>query len=265
MLRRSWKPIVGATVLVGAPGYLYYRNVYAQHSRTETFDLAVRVRGPDGKPAIASRTMALLSKDQVEARLKEHEQAYTALRPGGILWKYHTSYYAANDPIEDANASRIVEREYANDSSAGDLLFFAVMDGHAGYHTSRLLSKTLLPAVALELSSLGKEPNTSAPQLSFLQRIIPWLRPGVTPPINFDADPKYVSLAIQTAFANLDSEIINAPLRILAEALAKQGQNTKELPDLSQHPMAMAAMYPAMSGARLPCFDLLPIILLAKR
>ncbi len=251
MLRRSWKPIIGATVLVGTPGYLYYRNVYTKRNLTETFDLPVRVRGPDAKPAIATRTMSLLSKEQVEARLKQHEEAHTALRPGGLLWKYHTSYFAANDPIEDAYASRIVERETSNDSPAGDLLFFSVMDGHGGFATSRLLAKTLLPAVALELSTLGKETNPPAPPLRFLQRIIPWLRPGKTPQINFDADPKYGSLAIQTAFANLDSEIINAPLRILGEALAKQGSDAKNLPDLSQHPMALPSMFPSMSGVRL--------------
>ena len=64
------------------------------------------------------------------------------------------------------------------------------------------------------------------------------------PLIRYDANPTYVSLAIQTAFANLDSQIINAPLRILAEHL----KQSKDLPDLTQHPMAVASMLPALSG-----------------
>ncbi|KAI0082364.1 protein serine/threonine phosphatase 2C [Panus rudis PR-1116 ss-1] len=252
MLRRAWKPIIGTTVLVGGPGYLYYR--YSSESTTrESFGLPVRVKGPNGKSTREMRTLPLLSKDEVEARLKEHERLVVTPRPNGIVWKQATTYLASNDPIEDANASKIIQRD-PTDPSVGDLLFYTVLDGHAGPHTSQLLSHVLLPAVALELSTLIDNPKRIVPKASFLQDLRSFVRPTTATPVAFDADPKYMSHAIQTAFLNLDSEIVNAPIRLLAEELSKMGATLKSvgldnLPDLSKHPMAVATMQPALSGA----------------
>jgi len=243
-MQRLWKPFLGTAVLVGGPSYLYFRYT-AKPSPPDTFDLPVRVRGPDGKATMVNRAIPLLPIEQVNARIRENATSISTPRPGGIVWKQTTASLAANDPIEDANASKIVERD-SSDRSPGDLLFFAVMDGHGGYHTSRLLSKVLLPAVALELSSLIKEPTTMIPKTGVLQNLMSIVWPPLATPKPFDSDPKYVSLAIQTAFANLDSEIINAPLRLLANSLS--GNPEKEVPDLSKDPMAMATMLPAMSG-----------------
>ena len=63
-----------------------------------------------------------------------------------------------------------------------------------------------------------------------------------------DADPERVAHAIRTAFVNLDQELTSAPLRILAEHVDKLGIQKGAIPDLSQHPMALASMLPAMSG-----------------
>lgn len=249
MLRRAWKPIVGATVVIGVPTYAYLR-----YSKPETFDLSVRERGPDGKPTRVTRPFPLLSKEQVDVRLSEHAQSVSTRRPGGIIWKQSTAFLPSNSPVEDANASAIVEEEAS--PTGGDLLFFAVMDGHGGHQTSRLLSKTLIPAVTLELFTLKEAPSVLVPKGSFLSSLksLIWPPTAVPPAGSFDADPKYVSLAIQTAFANLDSEIMNAPLRILAEAISKQTPAEKNpTPDLSQHPMGLAAMLPAMSGGSKLC------------
>ncbi|KAL4249654.1 PPM-type phosphatase-like domain superfamily protein [Abortiporus biennis] len=249
MLKRAWKPILGTAVVVGTPTYIYYRYYSTKRQGREIFDIPVRVRGSDGKPTTISHSVNMISKEQLEARLKEHMEAVITPRPNGITWKHTTAYLASNDPIEDANANKIIERDPSEHSPAGDLVFYAVMDGHGGPNTSRLLSKVLLPAVALELHSLINEPASYLPKAGLLQNWKAYIWPTTTVTKHFDADPTYISLAIQTAFANLDSEIINAPLRIIAEELSKPDVSKNTVPDLSQHPMAMATMLPAMSGS----------------
>lgn len=67
-------------------------------------------------------------------------------RPAGacLVERYDTNSLASNDPVEDRRAEVIVERDRAvegvTSAHKGDLGFFAVMDGHAGYQTSHLLS-----------------------------------------------------------------------------------------------------------------------------
>lgn len=247
MLRRSWKPVVGGAVLVGASSYLYFR--LAKQPKAPTFDLSVRVRGPDGKPMVTKRTLPLISKQEVEQRLNEHALSTNSKRPNGIVWKQTTAFLAANDPIEDANASAIIERSATELSPAGDLLFFAVMDGHAGFYTSRLMSKVLIPAVAMELDTLIKDPASSIPDQSTLQTLKASLFPTTDATIPLIADPKRVSAAIQNAFVNLDYELVSAPLKVLMQALpeGKLGKG-QPVPDLSSHPMALASMVPALSG-----------------
>ncbi|KAI0920920.1 hypothetical protein AcW1_004943 [Taiwanofungus camphoratus] len=250
MLKRAWRPIVGTAVLVGTPTYLYYR--YSFKSQPETFDLPVRLRDSNGKRTMSTRSIPLLSKEQVDARLNEHAVFTSTTRPNGIIWKQSTAYLSSNDPIEDANSSAIVERDPSDPASPGDLLFFAVMDGHGGFHTSRLLSKVLIPAVAFELYSLTKNPDLVASKSITAEKLKSWLYPSASTaaiPVPFDVDPGRVSRAIQAAFVNLDMELINAPLRVLAEYLNKSGVEKGTIPDLSQHPMALASMEPAITGS----------------
>lgn len=252
MLKRLWKPVVGTAVLVGTPSYFYFKYTAKPKSRRETFDLPVRVKGPDGKASMSTRTIPLLTMDEVNARLSEHAEAASTVRRG-VVWKQATAFLPANDPIEDANASKIIERDPSEISPPGDLMFFTVMDGHGGYQTSRLLSKVLIPAVALELTLLINEPTTAVPKASTLSDLKSILWPTkAAPTIPFDADPRFTSLAIQRAFTNLDSEIVEAPLRILAEEMAKNNVEKQLIPNLSQHPMALATMLPAMSGEPSP-------------
>lgn len=252
-LRRHWRTIAATTAFVGTSGYFY--NVYAQ--RPKTFNLPVRVKGPDGRRAITMQTFPLLSFADAEARLRANARMQSVSRPNGLVWKHATSQLASNDPIEDAYSHAIVQRDVSPTSQIGDLLFFAVMDGHSGPYTSRLLSKTLIPAVGLELSRLGQEPSSFVPpsKKGVFDQLL-GKTPAATP---FDADPTYVSTAIQTAFATLDSEIINGPLRILSEYSQKNPKQAE--PDLSQHPMALPTMLPAISGKSLywTCPYVLPL------
>ncbi|KAJ7574995.1 hypothetical protein C8J56DRAFT_457987 [Mycena floridula] len=72
-----------------------------------------------------------------------------------------------------------------------------------------------------------------------------------------DADPAQMSLAIQKAFENLDSEILKAPLRVLAENMDAESRKLNKIPDISQNPLALQTMLPAISGscALLAVFD----------
>lgn len=244
MLRQAWKP-VAAAVVVGTPAYLYYASKSEQH---QTFDLAVKVKGADGRPEMANRALSLLPMKILESRIREHETSHTHSRPGGPIWKYATAALASNDPIEDANAQQIVQRDESDPSAPGDYLFFAVMDGHGGRDTSQLLSRVLINAVALELSALVTDPQASV-QPSLLQNMksLLWSSSQSTQAA-LDSDPQCVARAIESAFTKLDTELINAPIQILANNLDAEARKKKIIPDLSQHPLALPTMLPAISG-----------------
>ncbi|KAF8843084.1 protein serine/threonine phosphatase 2C [Paxillus ammoniavirescens] len=226
MLRRLWKPIAATTVIVGTPSYLYYR-----YNKPQTFDLSLKVRGVDGAPVMTTKSFPLLSLSAVEQRLNANVKSDSVTRPGGVTWRHSTASVAANDPLEDAHADAIIARDPSDPVGPGDWLFFTVMDGHGGPHTSRVLSKTLINAVALQLSSLINGASGS---------IFP--KPAVQSPEN-------IALAIQGAFTKLDEELVNAPLKVLASNIDKESVKEKIVPDLSQHPLALTTMLPAVSGS----------------
>ncbi|KAA1466587.1 protein serine/threonine phosphatase 2C [Dentipellis sp. KUC8613] len=249
MFRRTWKPIAATAVFIGAPAYLYHR--YSTNKlKNQSFNLSVREQGPDGQPTMVTRSFPLQSKEQVESRIREFATSETAATSEGLSWKYTTARLSSNDPIEDANAQAVVTQKATPLSPAGNLMFFAVMDGHGGWQTSQLLSKVLIPAVALELSAL-KDASTTVPHkssgiLSSVKSLLSSKSEASTP---VQADSSQITQAIQRAFSNLDAEIVNAPLRFLAANIANTQIAKGLVPDLSQHPMAMASMLPAMSGS----------------
>ncbi|KAH9943231.1 protein serine/threonine phosphatase 2C [Epithele typhae] len=223
MLRRAWKPALGATaatLCVGAPLYYYYNHNGRRQEPRDTFNIS----------------------EQVDARLREHATAQAVARPGGVVWKSTTAHFASNDPIEDAHGNLLVERNAAPADGpappAGDYLFFAVMDGHAGFSTSRTLAKVLIPVVTMELARCVNEPQAG----------------GAVP---YDANPENVARSIEKAFVDLDSKIVNGPLEILADNVDDESLKKKLVPDLSQHPLAAEAIRTAMSGscALLAMFD----------
>lgn len=248
MLRNAWKP-VAAAVAVGGPAYVYYTSKSEHH---QTFDLAVKVKGADGRPEMATRALPLLPLKTLEARIREHATLNTHSSPGGHVWNYATAALPSNDPIEDANAQQVVQRDDSDPSAPGDYLFFTVMDGHGGFETSQLLSRVLIKAVALELSSLVTDPPSPGP-LGVLQNVKSYLWPSSpqshSPQPPRDSDPQTVARAIETAFTKLDTEIINAPIHILASNLDAEARKNKVVPDLSQHPLALPTMLPAISGS----------------
>ena len=255
MLRRAWKPVLGTTVLVGTPAYVYYRHY--RKPTVETFDIAVKAVGPDGKRQMVTRTIPLLTKDQVDSRLHEHATAQSVARPGGLVWKSTTAHFSSNDPIEDANGNLLIERDASDGAQPGDYLFFAVMDGHAGPHTSRVLADVLIPTVAMELAMRVNDPKASLTDTGVLARVRRLVWPS-TPAPN-EAAPPNVARANETAFTKLDAQIVNAPLEILSHAVDEEALKKRLIPDLSQHPLATSSIRTAMSGEAL-FIQLLPLL-----
>ncbi|KAH8988517.1 phosphatase 2C-like domain-containing protein [Lactarius akahatsu] len=247
MLRRAWKPIIGATVLVAPPAYIYYR--YTVSDKNSTFSLNVREKGPDGKATMVKHSFPLLSSAVVDQRINELA-TFTSQPPSeGLVWKHTTAQLSSNDPIEDAHARAVITTNTSSSEPARNLLFYAVMDGHAGFHTSRLLSHVLIPAVMLELGLFSGQGDAASTKSSILD-ILKY-------PFSYSSLPRSdapqigqvekVSRAIQRAFYNVDFEIVNGPLRVLAANVGKLDKT--DVPDLSQHPMGEASMLPALSGS----------------
>ncbi|KAJ7639055.1 phophatase 2C family protein, partial [Roridomyces roridus] len=243
-LQRAW-PVLALSAPALA-GYWWYS------SREQTFDLPVRVRGPDGKAKMSTRTLPLMSMQNVNARIREHANTHTVTRPG-ITWHHSTACVAANDPIEDATAHQVIRR----DEGDGDLLFFTVFDGHSGFYTSRLLSRVLINAVALELNALDSPKK--ADWLSGFKNTL-WSTKPTKPDVDIHVnasypnappagDPLRVARAIQTAFTSLDAELLAAPVRVLASELKDTPKDSTAIPDLTKHPLALPAMLPAISGS----------------
>ncbi|KIY69741.1 protein serine/threonine phosphatase 2C [Cylindrobasidium torrendii FP15055 ss-10] len=235
MLRNVWKP-VAASVVTGAPAYY----LYSTWKTRETFELPIRVRQADGSVGMSTKTIPLLTLDEVNVRLNERATAESILRPNGIKWNYANASLPSNNPIEDAHSKEIVARDATDPSKPGDFAFFAMFDGHGGYETSSLLSQILIKAVSLELSKL-----IAAPTPSLAGRATS-LFSAASAPSN---DPARVADAIKLAFTNLDWELINAPLRIIAQNIDEESRKKKLIPDLSQHPLAMKVVEPAISGS----------------
>jgi pyruvate dehydrogenase phosphatase len=241
MLRHAWKPLAAAAV-AGPPIYWWY---HRSAPAPETFDVAVREMGPDGQSRKIVRTLPLLPKAAVDARIREHATLDTRPLADGRTWRISTAYVASNDPIEDRHAYAVVRKSAL---LPDERLFVAVMDGHSGFHTSQFLSHALIPAVAAELAEAARP---AKPAQSVAQRVSSLFGSSAVDDsaAATQLSPVECSRAIQDAFAKLDYEIITAPLKLFAAAVNKSGLQKKVIPDLSENKLAVAALQPATSGA----------------
>ncbi|KAJ1033265.1 hypothetical protein NDA13_001259 [Ustilago tritici] len=198
-----------------------------------------------------NKVVNTLTNAEVDRRLTENQRSTRVDRPKGacLVACYDTNSVASNDPIEDKRAEVIVERDRAivdsrptssatdpisptpntaAGSANGDLCFFAVMDGHAGFHTSTLLSQKLIAFVALELDKVFREAGeygeiakAKSAMPSKLWHAIVGGGPGVNATVGsstgLDGDPDIVKRAIAKAFRGLDKEIVNTPVELLKE------------------------------------------------
>jgi pyruvate dehydrogenase phosphatase len=250
MLRRAWKPVLGAAALMAPPAYYFY--VSHNRSPTTTFSIDVKEKGPDGKTHVVKRSFPLLSKLAVDQRISESPvssgtSSQTQTPSEGLVWKHTTARISSNDPVEDMYVHATISTEATSSDPARNLLFYSVLDGHAGFDTSRLLSHVLIPAVVLELSSSvasdgGASPKTS----SIFDKYLFYPRSHTLMDASQEGHVERVSQAIRKAFEDVDFEIVNGPLRVLAANVSKLDLN---VPDLGKHPMGGASMSLALSGS----------------
>jgi pyruvate dehydrogenase phosphatase len=235
MLRRLGRPLlaVGAAATLGGVAYAYYS------SRPKDFQLAYRVRDASGRSGTATTTIKYISGQAVDEKINQRNAQHSTVDQKGRTWTWHTAQLNSNDPIEDALAYNIVEKH----QGGGNRMFFAVMDGHGGPWTSRLLAKTLIPSVALELELLDQvNSKQSSSRFGLLYETLRSILPK-TPFANnamLDAysGPNAVASAIQRAFSKLDREIISSPLRFL----------NKPRDQLTADPLFAPTVLPARSG-----------------
>lgn len=194
-------------------------------------------------PLTGERTKKLiysLSAGQVDKLLTENERTETVKdEPGTInlVARYDTNSVASNDPIEDRRAEAIVESSNVSRRGAesqspntvsdarGNLAFFAVMDGHSGFHTSAYLSQKLIAFVAVELDKvfheLGDYGKIAQTKAAMPKKLWQYIAGTSTSPSSSGAglngDPEIIKRAITRAFVGLDKEIVNTPVELLKE------------------------------------------------
>ncbi|TFK99082.1 phophatase 2C family protein [Pterulicium gracile] len=248
-LRAYWKPLTALTLPATALA------VYSTY--TPTFDLPVRVKNPDtGKREMVSQAFPLLPQREIERRLHENEKLEVHERVG-VTWRQATASLASNDPIEDRSAQAVVKRDVGDAAGEGDYLFFSVFDGHSGFFTSQLLSKILINALVLDLAKLSKgDLDKDTPgSTGFLSKLNPWssstagVSAGGIAGVLRDGNPAHVAQVLRDAYTKLDAELVKAPLVLLANNIPEASKKANTVPDLSEHPLALPTMLPAISGA----------------
>lgn len=183
------------------------------------------------------KIITLLSPREINRRLTQHERSEVVKEEPGkanLVARYDTNSVASNDPIEDRRAEAIVEAASSGSaaspntvsSTRGNLAFFAVMDGHSGYHTSQYLSQKLIAFVAVELDKVFHEigdyakiaQTKAAMPVKLWQSIVGTSGSSAgAGNAGLNGDPEIVKRAISRAFVGLDKEIVNTPIELLKE------------------------------------------------
>ncbi|CAG8738682.1 16108_t:CDS:2, partial [Dentiscutata heterogama] len=125
----------------------------------------------------------ILSPLEATLKLRENQLSFLLQRNNGV-YRYDTNQLASNNPIEDTKYELIVP----SSKNGGDRLFFGVFDGHAGWNTSQLLSKKLIPYVREQLDKAYDGYGEYSKLISNKEGLI--------------------SKAIQNGFTELDEEIV---------------------------------------------------------
>ncbi|RUS12672.1 phosphatase 2C-like domain-containing protein, partial [Endogone sp. FLAS-F59071] len=121
---------------------------------------------------------------------------------GGSIWRYDINSVASNCPIEDDHSEHVVK------NSGRDQLLFGVFDGHSGWNCSQKVARELGMYATKSLEKLESTANINTES----ERITK------------------VSEALQTAFIELDAEIVQHSVeRILTNVNSTRTQATQSL------------------------------------
>ncbi|EJU06323.1 protein serine/threonine phosphatase 2C [Dacryopinax primogenitus] len=164
------------------------------------------------------RSFPLLPHSAVHELLNAHVRSSSLVLRGGKKWSWNVAQVSSNEPCEDGHAEMIISRDEPSAKETGkdkgEMLYFAVMDGHAGPWTSELLQKTLIPTVALEMDALMKGlPSPLLPPKSTFLNISPLLPSFLR--TDGTAQPALVEQALRRAYTQLDRTIVSSALALL--------------------------------------------------
>ncbi|PWN42962.1 protein serine/threonine phosphatase 2C [Ceraceosorus guamensis] len=257
--------------------------VFSLAAHPTPVSFSIPVRGPEG---LTSRIITALTPAEVERRLRLNECSTVLCDRGGAvdptstssqtsadppacsIARYDTNFVASNDPIEDRHAEAVVRRDTqiagqgtaAANGDFGSLGFFTIMDGHAGWYTSELLSKQLIAAVAAELDAVFRASGPYAsiaaskaalPAKAWRALFGPSLasEAGVANDPALDADPRIIAGALQAAFVRLDKHIVDTPVRLLRQYEVARAASLKSgaVDDLGSAPAGSSAVQPQRS------------------
>lgn len=136
--------------------------------------------------------IAVLSEEQVSAKLRQYEELYMVPRGKGVT-RYDVCQLPLNLPIEDDRAEEIVQVPIIQDNNvktSTDWMFFGVYDGHGGWTTSGKLRDQLISYVVREFGTIFKVANKEDGL-----RHVP--------------NSATIDQAIKNGFLKLDHEIVN--------------------------------------------------------
>lgn len=236
-MNRLKRPTLAAAVLATISGSSYYYFYHPKPKEQNSFNLSYRVRAQNGNIGTATTTIPLLSQAALEELINARNTRHAFVN-AGRKWIWHTAQIPSNDPIEDTIAHSVIQHD------GGETLCLAVMDGHGGPWTSKLLEKILIPSVAFELELLRKQ-NQSNYAYKLLGKVYSYFTPA--PPLAIGdglADVNTISQSIQSAFLKIDKKILDAPLLYLQKLNQREDLKNDELfPDI---------LLPAKSGISTP-------------
>ena len=159
------------------------------------------------------KVLQLLTPEECTTKLRSNEESYLVSRGNGV-YRYDVNQLASNDPIEDDRIEQIIAAPSPSGDSNidvtksladlktgnpvvknasgefGDWMFWGIFDGHAGWYTSDLLKRQLIPYVVRELSNLYSQTNLQG-------------NPILAPPSSLAIDK-----AIRQGFTALDDDIV---------------------------------------------------------
>ncbi|CAG8497568.1 10686_t:CDS:2, partial [Scutellospora calospora] len=162
--------VVGSAVIAGLGGSIYY--YFQKKRRNQSIDNSNN-----------QHHKMILSPIEATLKLRENQLSFLLQRNNGV-YRYDTNQLASNNPIEDTKSELIIP----SSKNGGDRLFFGIYDGHAGWNTSQLLSKKLIPYVKEQLNKAYDGYGEYAKLISNREELI--------------------SKAIQNGFIELDEEIV---------------------------------------------------------
>ncbi|KAK7526161.1 protein phosphatase 2C [Phyllosticta citriasiana] len=173
--------IGGASIVLGY-GYAQLRSSNGEKGSSASIPTILR---PESAPPVFDSPVEALDLPAAENKLKKDQKSFRFEVSSGKNGRFDVVRLASNSPVED---------EYAFGTAPGPgqrpVHFWGVYDGHAGWATSAVLRKYLIPTVSLTLSSL----------------------PALVQPGQIDS-------AITSAFTTLDATIMTTALAALKSSV----------------------------------------------